>query len=52
LSFPRARPHAYAWTSPRNPRICVTRYHPAKQASKSTLMRGQSRLCVAQLSKS
>ncbi|MED6114465.1 hypothetical protein PIB30_080463, partial [Stylosanthes scabra] len=60
LSFPRGnKGHAYAWTSVSYPRICVTHYHPAKQASKSphayapavTLMRGQSRLCAAQLSK-
>ncbi|MED6214889.1 hypothetical protein PIB30_107781, partial [Stylosanthes scabra] len=58
--FQNLRSHAYAWTSVSYPRICVTHYHPAKQASKSphayapavlTLMRGQSRLCVAQLSK-
>ncbi|MED6201434.1 hypothetical protein PIB30_094960 [Stylosanthes scabra] len=57
--FQNLRSHAYAWTSVSYPRICVTDYHPAKQASKSphayapavTLIHGQSRLCAAQLSK-
>ncbi|MED6166591.1 hypothetical protein PIB30_110834, partial [Stylosanthes scabra] len=57
--FQNLRSHAYAWTLVSYPRICVTHYHPAKQASKSphayapavTLMRGQSHLCAAQLSK-
>ncbi|MED6189968.1 hypothetical protein PIB30_101180 [Stylosanthes scabra] len=57
--FQNSRSHAYAWTSVSYPRIGVTHYHPANKASKSphacapavTLMRGQSRLCAAQLSK-